>query len=415
MVRQNPERLAWIVVLSSFAIFCVLAVGIPWSIHWYLVNSSVAREARLEVIEGTVQVYRPGQTTADAVTREHTQGNPFPIVEGSRIRTDNRSKAFIRFFDSSTVQIGTSTDAELVQMQTPRFEYSPLANRLVLRLNGGRVTFGGAPALTRPTEFNLWMPQATASLSEGSYEIEVSNDQAQLITYMGSAVVRGQGKAVEVHTAERTVVGVNQEPSAPLPSARLLVENGDFTAPLSTSWRVWKDQGGDGGDIDGSAEQVDEGDRMAVRFYRTGSMFGIGKGNHAEVGLTQTIDRDLPERVTELRLKAEIKVTSQSLSGGGEQSSEYPIILRLFYLNEWGDQVEWYRGFYAQNITGNPTRNGIALKSPEVWNQIDFGNLLDPANPNALNPRPVRLLRLDIYASGWDFESYVSRIRLTMN
>ncbi len=415
MIRRNPERVAWAVLLSSFAAFCFLAVSLPWATYQYVVTSTQSHEARLEVIEGTVQVFRPGQTTADAVTQEWTQRGTYPIIEGSRIRTDGRSKAFLRFFESSTAQVGTATDIELAQMRSPQFDYSPRPNSLYLRLNGGRVTFGAAPVLSRPTEFSVWMPLAIANLREGSYEIEVTNETAQLITYLGLAIVEARGRKVEVRTAERTVVSLNQEPSEPLPSARSLIANGDFTTPLGETWRIWKDQGGDGGDIDGTADLVDEGDRAAVRFYRTGSMFGTGKGNHAEVGITQEIDRELPERVTEVRLKAEIKVTQQSLSGGGEQSSEYPIILRLFYLNEWDDQVEWYRGFYAHNSTGNPTRNGIALKSPEVWNLIDFGNLLDPTNPNALNPRPVRILRLDVYASGWDFESYISHIRLTMN
>lgn len=415
MGRRNPERIAWTVLWGSFAVFCFLAVSVPWGINRFVMTSTRSHEARLEVIEGTVQVFRPGQNIADAVTQERTQGSAYPVVEGSRIRTDGRSKAFLRFFESSTAQIGTSTEVELSEMRSPLFESSTQPNRLRLRITSGRVTFGAAPALARPAEFKLWTAQATATLHEGSYEIEVNNEVAQLITYVGAAVVKGQNQEVVVDTGKRTVVSLNQEPSEPLPSARPLIENGDFTMPLDRGWRVWKDQGGDSGDVDGTADLVDEGDRVAARFYRTGSMFGVGRGNHAEAGITQAIDRDLPERVTELRLRAEIKITHQSLSGGGEQSSEYPIIFRLFYLNEWGDQVEWYRGFYAQNATGNPTRNGIFLRRPEVWNLIDFGNLLDPANPNALNPRPVRILRLDVYASGWDFESYVSRIRLTMN
>ena len=94
------------------------------------------------------------------------------------------------------------------------------------------------------------------------------------------------------------------------------------------------------------------------------------------------------------------------LSGGGYLSSEYPLIIRVKYRDVNGDEAEYVRGFYAQNDTSNPTANGELLPRA-TWIPFDSSNLLA-----SLPIKPFRILSIEIYASGWDYESYISNVRL---
>jgi hypothetical protein len=206
---------------------------------------------------------------------------------------------------------------------------------------------------------------------------------------------------VTLRPQERTMVTIGHAPSSPVPAARDLVTDGDFTEPLGKTWEVYKSQGGDGGEVDGEAFISISGDRMAVQFSRSGA-----GGNNAEVGIIQEIGKDLPTLAQSLVLHAELGLIFQSLSGGGYQSSEYPLILRLNYEDEYGSEAHWYHGFYYQNREDNPTMNG-ELVPLNVWVPYESENLLE-----TLQPRPVRITSLQIYASGWDYDSRISRVRL---
>lgn len=158
--------------------------------------------------------------------------------------------------------------------------------------------------------------------------------------------------------------------------------------------------GGDGGEANGSIQIVEKDNRQAVQIKRANS-----NQNSAITALRQTIDRDVSD-YRSLVLSADVRVDSHNLSGGGYLSSEYPLILRIRYRDVNGDEAEYVRGFYAQNTAGNPTVNGELVPRGQ-WIPIDSSNLLA-----SLPIKPFRILAVEIYASGWDYESYVSNVRL---
>ncbi|HHX63696.1 MAG TPA: hypothetical protein GX702_02285, partial [Chloroflexi bacterium] len=55
-MRRNPERLAWFVLLTAFAIFCVIIIGGPLSVRWYLRHAERKQVATVESLVGTVIV-----------------------------------------------------------------------------------------------------------------------------------------------------------------------------------------------------------------------------------------------------------------------------------------------------------------------------------------------------------------------
>ncbi len=145
---------------------------------------------------------------------------------------------------------------------------------------------------------------------------------------------------------------------------------------------------------------VTKDNRRAVQIKRDQS-----NQNSAITGIRQVVDRDVSD-YRSLTLSADVRVDSHNLSGGGYLSSEYPLIIRVKYRDVNGDEAEYVRGFYAQNDTSNPTANGELLPRA-TWIPFDSSNLLA-----SLPIKPFRILSIEIYASGWDYESYISNVRL---
>jgi hypothetical protein len=156
-------------------------------------------------------------------------------------------------------------------------------------------------------------------------------------------------------------------------------------------------------------EVVERGGREAVRFVRRES----DNGNHTEAAIEQRLDLDVRD-FTRLVLSLDVMLSFQSLSGGGQLSSEYPIQVRLDYKDRYGNDKFWTHGFYRQNEAGYP----IALDPwgqpfgeqilPSVWYPYESGNLLELLG----DAGPAHLTGLKIYASGWNYEGFVSEVQL---
>jgi hypothetical protein len=194
----------------------------------------------------------------------------------------------------------------------------------------------------------------------------------------------------------------------PLSAAQNLIENGDFQQPLSTGWLtstvVLTSQV-----KPPTVEVVEAGGRSAVRLVRREQ----DTGNHTEVAIQQRLDQDVRD-FDRLEVALDVMLEFQSLSAGGQQSSEFPVIVRLDYKDLWGSDKFWTHGFYYQNEAGYP----VALdpwgrpsgeQIPQgVWYPYESGNLIDLLGEN----RPAQVTGLTVYASGWNYESLVSEIQL---
>lgn len=397
-MRRNPERLAWAILLAAFAVFCLIVVGVPLGVRWYVLNAEVKRTALVEPLVGTVVVepqFGVGPTPL-------SKGQSLTVSEGALIRLDETSEAVVTFFDHSFMRLFPRTIIRLERLRSPRFGVSPLANSLYFSLLGGYVRIGTALSLESPLDFRVNVLQGEALLdADGSYALQASNDRAEIATYRGRARVRAGGEEVELNPRQRTQLELGQAPKPPMSVARNLLSNGDFREPLESGWRVFNDQGTDGGDVDGRIEMVVDEGRRAVRLWRSG-----GHGNHCETVLEQTIDQRLPDPVSSLIVRATVKVRYQSLSGGGYLSSEYPLMIRLTYRDAYDSETDWIQGFYYQNQDGNPTTYGQQIPR-DRWYLFESENLLE-----SLPIKPFRIMRIRVYASGWDYESLVSDVSL---
>ena len=401
-MRKKPERVAWTVLSIAFATFWLLAIGTPLGIRSIVVNTRETQPTQMQVIGGTVLVQKARGGEPIGVTRNMV------LEQGDEVITDATSSATLDLFDRSHVIVYGNTDVKLERTQTPRFGASTRPNEIVLNLTGGFIRVGVAFPGERSTSFRVVTPHTEIELSEGSYQIEAANEETQIAVVLGQATV-GQGTfAVTLNQGTRSRVALDGTPSAPLPAVQNLVTNGDLQQPLETAWltstvvltSTVKPA---------SIEVMEDGGRRAVRFTRRQN----DDGNHTEATIQQRLDEEV-RGFDRLEIVLDVKLSHQSLPGGGEQSSEFPVIVRLDYKDIWGNDKFWTHGFYYRNERGfpiavNPWGQPLGEQIPrDVWFPYESGNLLAQLGDNA----PARITGLKIYASGWNYDSQVSGIQL---
>ena len=390
--ERDAEKIAWGVLWSAFAVFLVLLFGIPTAVYWYLSTASDPHETNMTVLSGTVLVDVTGHDpSGERGTRM--------VPEGATVRTDGTSRVSLTLFDGSTIIVFPDTQVTLSALRTPRFSIGSQAPQVQVELRAGRLRVS-VPASPDLHDVRAQTPQGDAVLHRGDYLVEVAGDQTNVVVRNGQALVRGQQSTLTLNGRERSLIQSGEAPRGPLPAERDLLANGAFTEPLTDTWRTYDDQGGDAGSTNGVVDVVDVQAHHGVRFQRTGS-----NGNHDESGIDQQINKDVFDAIS-IKLRADVLINYQSLSGGGYLSSEFPIILKVKYRDVKGGENSWVHGFYYQNDTHNPTVDGDIIPKG-IWYPYESPNLAQ-----VLNPKPAQILSVQIYASGWDFESVASDVGL---
>jgi len=401
-MRKNPERVAWAVLTAAFVTFCLLVVGIPLGIRSYLLKSTENQDTELRVIEGTILVQKARQSELTAVT--HTAN----LSPGDEILTDSASWATLDLFERSHVTLYSNTSVKLAEIKAPRFGVSDEANKIALGVTGGLVRIGVALPVERATTFEVVTPQTHLRLDEGSYRIEVTNQGTQVTVVRGQATITGSAVRMILPQGMRTFVDLNGKVVNPMPAARNLIRNGNFQDPLATTWVTHTVV------LTPSVEPprlevVEDGGRRAIRLVRRDQR----DGDHTEISIYQKLDQDVRDFVR-LVVSLDVLLEFQSLSGGGQLSSEFPIIVRLDYKDRWGNDKFWTRGFYYQNQAGYPIAldpwglpSGIQIPRG-VWYPFESSDLMTLLGDN----RPAHITGLTVYASGWNYDSLVSEIQL---
>src|SRR5260221_6284428 len=99
-LMRNPQTTAWVVVVISFALFCVLCATSTFGAYWFLFESGVPLTARLTVSRGAVTVSRPDLSY---VINNASSNNL--IAATNALQTDGNSQAYLTFEDSYSGQL----------------------------------------------------------------------------------------------------------------------------------------------------------------------------------------------------------------------------------------------------------------------------------------------------------------------
>ncbi|HRI57674.1 MAG: FecR domain-containing protein [Anaerolinea sp.] len=407
-MRNNPARIAWLILLTCFIVFCLLALSIPLALRWTVLHSQVDQSVLVRVTSGTVLLQSNAESEPIALMDART------VEPGASIKTDPRSQAALIFQattgndqpgpEIATVQIYPAADVQIAQASRPRFGASSDPNLYDLRVNSGRVRIYVADVQPNGQRFRVTTPHGQATLAPGSYAVQVDSSQTQIVTRSGSALVEADGRAVLVPEDTSATLSASQGLSGPNAAAENLIANGDFQAPLGPpTWLVTKYPVDD--PTAGQAELVTVNGRSAARLSRINQ-----PPTHSEVAITQVLGRSVHDYET-LILAMDVLLRWQSLPGAGEQSSEFPLMFRLDYEDIYGNHQFWTHGFYYQDPPAQWVVTGGQKIPQNTWFPFESGNLLERLKEEGL-PRPATLNYLKIYASGHNYDSLVTEIGL---
>jgi hypothetical protein len=407
--RQNPQRVAWIILGVSFVAFCMLAVVVPLSVRGFVLHATRSQPTFATVLAGTAQVYPPGANDPIAVTA------PRELDEGSRVLTDASTRALVsvlvedaevsdELLALTTVQLSQDTAMRAERMRRPRFNRSPDPYQVAFDLEQGRIFVTTQPPGERSVAVTLNTPQAEILFSNGSYDVMIDGDKTQVRAQSGEATGIGAGQQVNVSSGERTEIAAGQAPAAPVSAALDMVLNGSFEGRISPPWQQITEVSP--GLPAGEMSVAEDGQRNAVRFYRSAE-----DGAPNRVGVLQVVDRDV-QGYDALTLRFDAKIASQSVPAGGYLATEYPVMVDVFYTDIYGKDLHWYQGLYSLDLPEGstylpPTGEKIPLG---IWYTYESPNLYEFLQET----RPARINSITLYASGHDYESFVSNVALTV-
>ncbi len=408
-MRSSPERLAWVVLLSSFFICVSLAVMTPLTARWTIRHAQAVHHVSLQVQRGPLSVVRGGQGRPVSVAEDSDD-----VLEGSRIRAPNASSGRLLIHPSDskgttpivTVQLYDETEIVLSSARSPRFAASPLPHQITLEMEAGRVRINVFGESARPTTVAVHTTHGSVMLKEGSYEVKINSVTETTVRYGQAEMTNKADETLMLGPGERALLGTISI-DGPLSAARNLVENGNFEEPLDTGWEVYSEQADPKqppGEATITVASFGNEERRVVEFYRNAP-------NHAEVGIRQEIGYDVRD-FSSLELHMAVRIVSENIlgfGGCGMEGSECPIIVRLDYKDIHGNDREWLHGVYVgQPADGWWIHGWHERVQPGTWQPYNSGNLMEEL---AETP-PASIKGITIYASGHSFHAMVTEVEL---
>jgi hypothetical protein len=423
---DHTVRRAWLVLATAFTVFAVMLTSAGTGAYVYRSSAMNQYEAQL-VTTGEI-LLRPKNETK---YRQVRSGEA--VREGDSIKTQSGMQASLVFFDGSELRLAEETLIQVIAMRASRFVTAEKRIELA-QLQGWTRLIAAPPVDYRIGHYGMVLGAMAIDAqsyqdtgAEFTFELRPIEPQAvdagleaRVVAHAGTAIVRAEGEQVSLAPGQQASVGPDARPALLATVAREYARNGDFMELGPTTdeliwprhWALQQQQGNDGGDLDGVAKvihrDVDGHAVPAMTFQRR-----LGAKDHAVTGVQQQLDLPL-SHFEALHLRIELQVIHHSLSGGGFDDSEYPLIVKVTYRDRQNRVASWYRGFYTHNEEGRRVSHGIPVQQGEWYTfEQDLLRLNDgPGSSVLVKPEPVYLETLDIYAAGHDFESVVASVSI---
>ncbi|NJN83938.1 MAG: hypothetical protein HC802_17765 [Caldilineaceae bacterium] len=402
--RENPERMAWFVLLASFGVFVLLLIMVPLTVNYTIRYATVSHSARLEPTLGTLLLYTSEAAEPIAITAPREDvAEGYRIVAGDEstqgtldlIGVDNTSVAL------GSVQIYPGAVLEVEEIRRPFFSSSPEPYRVVLRLEKGQARIFTNSGDQRELDVELMTPHGAIQLAAGSYQVAVSPEQTNLTVRLGQAQLsQADSETVLVDAGLRTWMSEGDILRDPVSAEQNLLANGDFSQSMQNTWQSYVIAENV---IPGSVRSIERDGRRVAHFIRQGE-----ENVPTEVGITQEVNKDV-NVYDELFLQLDVKLLHQSLSGAGYLSSEFPLRVELTYTDIYGKVLTWGHGFYYRDPENENWRVIDGEKIPPFkWYTYQSPNLMEELQ----STRPAHIDSVRIYASGWNYQSMVSEAYL---
>ncbi|HRJ41913.1 MAG: hypothetical protein KJZ86_27915 [Caldilineaceae bacterium] len=401
--QNKPERMAWVVLLSAFSVFVILAVSIPWTANYLLHHATSPMVAQLKPTVGTILLYTAAGAEPIAVTNARDD-----VLQGSKLVTTGEATQGVLALASGTnseqsigaVHLYPGTDVTLLRLQQPRFQRSREPYDVRLRLTEGRIRVFTNSRDKRALVVRVELPNGYAVLSEGSYNFSVQEGRTELSVSLGEARLFHRSNAeLVVGPGLRTWMDSEQPPTEAISAERNLILAGDFGSSLSENWEVYSEAPYVAA---GSVELGEQDGRRVAHFVRLGE-----DGVHTEVGIRQEIDQDV-NSYDSMVFRLDVRLLRQTLRGAGEKSSEFPLRVEIAYTDIYGKDLTWGHGFYYRDPPQEWSVSGGEKITPFTWYFYESPNLIELLR----DTRPARINSVRLYASGWNYEAMISEVGL---
>ncbi|MYD11329.1 MAG: hypothetical protein F4X02_14965 [Chloroflexi bacterium] len=435
-----PERIAWIVMLGAFLLFCTVTLTTIFGVYHYLFRSTVPMAAVLQVSKGTVGITGPDLVVAAERERDDLTSSV------TSVSTDSLSQATIQIKDLDEGEFETAELLAAVTLQgntlvtfnhanRPRFEWGRIPQRIQFsRLDGMLDILIAGVSNRTPFLMDFYSDSLSSDKgvhvqfeSNGRFRLSVSEDEVRLLSLAGEAVVYFRDEPSRRESAKsgnELVVRIGARSMTQLQSQPNVLKNGEFSLLQDSGatralndWRCSiRQQQAPPGDF--SLARFDG--RVALRLRRLNNAQSNG-----EVRCTQTFagaGLDVQGYDT-VRVVTTFLPNYQNLSVCGRAASECPLMLQVNYEyvdeDERRQDAEWYRGFYYA-----PDISGVVRKrcdtciqdhldiNPAVWHTFDSDNLF---NLIVEEERPATIKSLSFYASGHQFDTLISEMALLLS
>lgn len=405
--------MAWVVLLSSFAVFVLLAVSIPLLAIYTVNRATVAQPARVEPTQGTLLLYEDARSEPIAITSAREN-----VAEGARlVAADEATQATLSLnSDPATgetlgsVQLYAGSDMTLERLRRPLFDRSrePFRTRMVLE--NGQARIFTSPSDHRAIAVELRTPHGAMMLQPGTYQVSVSPEETEITVRAGEASVVADAAAgnepLVIVAGQRAWMSADEVSGQVTTLEQNLVRNGSFTPPVLEDWPSY--QMAEASTMPGKV-QFSEGEdgRLVAQFIRMG-----GEKLHTEVGITQQIARAV-NVYDDLRIQLDVKILFQSLPGAGSLNSEFPLRVEVAYTDIYGKDLTWGHGFYYREAEEGepypPVTNGTRVRQGQ-WFTYLSPNLIELLDAEGTRPATINSIRL--YASGHNYQSMASEVYL---
>ncbi|UCG24234.1 MAG: FecR domain-containing protein [Chloroflexota bacterium] len=413
-MNGRRQRLAWAIVLAGLFACVGLVIFVPLGLNAYRQRAMRAMEIEVQANQGTV-----GIVQVDGESVALFAGDPaFSLGADSSVLTNATDTALLLARSVAEgpliarVQVYGSTQVQLDDARSPRFESSSRKNELALDLRAGRILLSVPDEPVRPVTLQVRTPQGLALIEEqGQYSINATNSESQVTVLQGSLVLEAGDKQLELVSAQRATMSAPDVLEGPLTAERNLIANGEFSQglemwlPLSPNTEI-----ADQPSVEVAADSSDP--EPVVIFKR----LGIG---HADAGLRQVVGQDVTD-FESLKLLMSMHVAEQSLGVCGQQGSECPVIVRIEYVDVNGTNQIWQQGFYASGEVG-PDTPDVCVACPPPLNEhqrVPFDQLAFYESENLLEKLgqlgilPAQIKSITVIASGHSFESRIYDLAL---
>lgn len=412
---KKTEQIAWLVLLLSFLTCLGLAVGVPLTLRWYLLNLTRPLDILLQPRGEKITRQEPG-SSIKAIVSGDTEIRPH-----DRIELSTEDAAFLLWYEDIpstapmtqpliTAQFYGATDVTIERATTPSFAVSHLPHHVTLSLQRGvnaRITVeeGARPACLR-----LLTPHGVIEMEAGAYTVAVTPEQTEFSVTAGDASITGAEADAPLTLTAMQRTALTPAGVGPITVGErdiLRTRNGDFEAPLADYWRVKTSAPPE--ESGGAVQHAGGADRYAL-FERSGLQ-------SAQTGISQEINQDI-RGVKSLRVRARIRVDTQTLDVCGSLGTECPIMLRITFTDLENNSIrEWIQGFYATPGDDNPfcyicdwRTEQLQVPQIGVWFDYESPDLLPLLRAQNIEPAGVKAI--EIYASGHAYGAAVDDIAI---